>query len=84
MLLKFEPAPLVLGFVLGPLMEENLRRAMLLSRGDPMVFLQRPISAALTITTVVLLVWAVWAQVRGRKRFASVAAPDDGAAESAR
>ena len=40
--LEFEPAPLLLGFVLGPMMEENLRRAMLLSRGDPMVFLTPP------------------------------------------
>ena len=40
----FEPAPLLLGFVLGPLMEENLRRAMLLSRGDPMTFVESPIS----------------------------------------
>jgi TctA family transporter len=41
------PAPMLIGFVLGPMMEEHLRRAMLLSRGDPMVFLQRPISATL-------------------------------------
>ena len=45
MKLGCEPAPLLLGFVLGPMMEENLRRAMLLSRGDPTVFLTRPISA---------------------------------------
>ncbi len=46
-LLRFgcEPAPLVLGFILGPLMEENLRRSLVISRGDPMVFLERPISA---------------------------------------
>jgi TctA family transporter len=42
-----EPAPMLLAFILGPLMEEYLRRAMLLSRGDPMVFLRRPISATL-------------------------------------
>jgi putative tricarboxylic transport membrane protein len=85
LLLQMEPAPLVLGYVLGPLMEENLRRAMLLSRGDALVFFQRPISAALMITTFLLLVWAIWAQYRGRKRFASVvASADDGAAESAR
>jgi TctA family transporter len=53
--LECEPAPLILGFILGPLMEENLRRAMLLSRGDPMVFLQKPISAAFIIASVVLL-----------------------------
>ncbi len=42
--LECEPAPMILGYVLGPLMEENLRRAMLLSRGDPTVFFTRPIS----------------------------------------
>ena len=42
-----EPAPMLLAYILGPLMEEYLRRAMLLSRGDPMVFLRRPISATL-------------------------------------
>ena len=41
------PAPMLIGFVLGPMMEEHLRRAMLLSRGDPMVFVERPISASL-------------------------------------
>ena len=43
----FEPAPLLLGFVLGPLMEENLRRAMLIARGEATVFMTRPISAVL-------------------------------------
>ncbi len=43
--LECEPAPLLLGFILGPMMEENLRRALLLSRGDPTVFVTRPISA---------------------------------------
>ncbi|TKV70550.1 tripartite tricarboxylate transporter permease [Rhizobium sp. AU243] len=43
----FEPAPLLLGFVLGELLEENLRRALLLARGDVLVFIERPISAAL-------------------------------------
>jgi TctA family transporter len=42
-----EAAPMLLAFILGPLMEEFLRRAMLLSRGDPLVFVQRPISATL-------------------------------------
>ena len=45
--LRLEPAPLLIGFVLGPMMEEHLRRAMLLSRGDPMIFVQRPISATM-------------------------------------
>jgi TctA family transporter len=53
--LECEPAPLLLGFVLGPLMEENLRRAMLLSRGDPTVFFTRPISLAMLIAAAGLL-----------------------------
>ena len=44
----FEPAPLLLAFVLGPLMEENLRRAMLIARGDATVFFTRPLSSGLT------------------------------------
>jgi TctA family transporter len=51
-----EPAPLLLGFVLGPMMEENLRRALLLSRGDPSVFFTRPISLTLLIIAALLLV----------------------------
>ena len=55
--LECEPAPMLLGFILGPMMEEYLRRAMLLSRGDPLVLFQRPISAAiLAVAAVALLV----------------------------
>jgi TctA family transporter len=50
-----EPAPLLLGFVLGPLLEENLRRAMIIARGDATVFLTRPISAGLLAVALVLL-----------------------------
>jgi len=53
--LECEPAPMILGFILGPLMEENLRRAMLLSRGDPMTFVTKPISAGFIIASVILL-----------------------------
>ncbi|MFD2368391.1 tripartite tricarboxylate transporter permease [Pseudoduganella sp. GCM10020061] len=42
-----EPAPMLLGYIIGPMMEEYMRRALLLSRGDPMVFVERPISAAM-------------------------------------
>ena len=66
--LRFSAAALLLGFVLGPLMEENLRRALLVARGDPMVFLERPISAGLLACCAALLVWSVIASVRaGRK-----------------
>ncbi|HET7670802.1 MAG TPA: tripartite tricarboxylate transporter permease [Burkholderiales bacterium] len=54
--LDCEPAPLLLGFVLGPMMEENLRRALLLSRGDPVVFFTRPISAGLLAVSALLLI----------------------------
>ena len=47
--LDFEPAPLLLGFVLGPMLEENLRRAMLLSRGSPSVFVTHPLSLGLLV-----------------------------------
>ncbi|MBL8484927.1 MAG: tripartite tricarboxylate transporter permease [Rhodocyclaceae bacterium] len=53
--LDCEPAPMLLGFILGPMMEEFLRRALLLSKGDPGVFVTRPISAALLTLAVVLL-----------------------------
>jgi putative tricarboxylic transport membrane protein len=54
--LDCEPAPLILGFVLGPMMEENLRRAMLISRGDPLVLITRPMSLAFLLLAVGLLV----------------------------
>jgi TctA family transporter len=53
--LKCEPAPLLLGFILGPMMEENLRRAMLLSRGDPTVFFTRPLSLTLLVMAAALV-----------------------------
>ena len=60
----FEPAPLLLGFVLGKLMEENLRRALVLSRGDIMTFVERPVSAGLLLVSVILLVLALLPAMR--------------------
>ncbi|MRX50000.1 tripartite tricarboxylate transporter permease [Paracoccus sp. S-4012] len=65
--LRFEPAPLLLGFVLGPLLEENLRRAMILSRGDPTTFVTRPISAGLLVVSVAVLVLVFLPQIRKRR-----------------
>jgi putative tricarboxylic transport membrane protein len=62
-----EPAPMLLGMILGPLMEENLRRAMLIARGDPSVFLTRPISAVLLAIAALLLVLAVLPTIRKRR-----------------
>jgi len=64
---EFEPAPLILGFVLGPLMEENLRRAMLIARGDVTVFVTRPISGTLLGIAVLLLVLAGLPMLRKRR-----------------
>jgi putative tricarboxylic transport membrane protein len=62
-----EPAPFVLGFILGPLMEENFRRAMYLSRGDALIFLQRPISAFLLVLALALLVILVLPAVQAKR-----------------
>jgi putative tricarboxylic transport membrane protein len=61
MLIKFgfEPAPMLLGFVLGKLMEEKMRQALIISRGSFMTFIERPISAGLLVVTVIVLVVAV-------------------------
>src|SRR5262249_20086674 len=67
MKLGFSLAPMLLGFVLGPMMEETLRRALLQSRGDPTVFVQRPISLGFIIVTVLILVAMVLPAVRKRR-----------------
>jgi putative tricarboxylic transport membrane protein len=64
--LDCEPAPLLLGYVLGPLMEEYLRRAMLIARGDATVFLTRPISLLFLIGTVLILILMIAPAVRGK------------------
>ncbi|CAN1521311.1 Protein of unknown function DUF112, transmembrane [Burkholderiaceae bacterium] len=63
-LLKFDAAPLLLGFVLGPLMEENLRRALLLSRGDLGTFFDRPISAGILAFGGALVAWTLLSALR--------------------
>ncbi|MBZ5487328.1 tripartite tricarboxylate transporter permease [Halomonas aquamarina] len=67
LLLGFEPAPLLLGFILGPMMEENFRRAMLLSRGDLMVFLERPVSATFFAMIAALVVWSIYSAIRKKR-----------------
>jgi putative tricarboxylic transport membrane protein len=70
LLIRFgcEPAPLLLGFVLGPMLEEYLRRAMIISRGDPMIFLTRPISATLLALAVLAVVIAVLPSIRQKRK----------------
>jgi len=62
--LRFEAAPMLLGFVLGPMMEENLRRALLLSRGDPSTFIERPISATVLALCAAVLLWTAYAALK--------------------
>ena len=70
-----EPAPLLLGFILGPMMEENLRRALLLSRGDWTTFATRPLSAGLLLAAVLMLVVVSLPAIRS-KRAEAFAEPD--------
>jgi TctA family transporter len=75
-LLGYSPAPLILGFVLGPMLEENLRRSLLVSRGDPSVFIDRPIALTILILTLAIitipLVASAW-----RSRKGEVSSPVD-------
>ena len=68
-LIKFgcEPAPLLLGFVLGPLLEDHLRRAMIISGGDPTVFVTRPVSAGLLLAAAAALVITVLPAIRKKR-----------------
>ena len=68
--LECEPAPLLLGFVLGPMMEENLRRALLLSRGDPTVFVTRPLSLVMLLLAAGLIVLIVLPNFRKTREVA--------------
>jgi putative tricarboxylic transport membrane protein len=63
-----EPAPLLLGFILGPMMEENLRRALLLSRGDWSVFVTSPLSASLLAIATLLLVIVLLPSIKKKRK----------------
>ncbi|TMH02725.1 MAG: tripartite tricarboxylate transporter permease, partial [Betaproteobacteria bacterium] len=68
--LKCEPAPLLLGFILGPMMEENLRRALLLSRGDWSTFATRPLSAGLLIAAAIMIITVILPGISGKREAA--------------
>ncbi len=76
LLLDFHPAPILLGFVLGPRFEENFRRAMLISRGDILVFLKHPISLAFISVAVLLIVMQIYLRLRKPKMIAEEQALD--------
>ncbi len=73
--LRCEPAPLILGFILGPMMEENLRRAMLLSRGDATVFFTRPLSLGLLVAAAALIVIVALPNIKKKREVAFQEAP---------
>ena len=66
--LSCEPAPLLLGFILGPMMEENLRRALLLSRGDWTTFMTRPLSAGLLIAALLMVIVVTLPSISSRRQ----------------
>jgi TctA family transporter len=68
--LECEPAPLILGFILGPLMEEHLRRAMLLARGDPTLFInpaEKPISFSFLLASLLLIAVIALPDIRKKR-----------------
>jgi TctA family transporter len=67
MRMKCEPAPLLLGFILGPMLEANLKRAMLLAKGDATTFMTRPISATMLLVALLLLLTVVLPQFRKKR-----------------
>jgi TctA family transporter len=75
-ILGFEPAPMIIAFVLGPLMEENFRRAVQLGRGDWTIFLTRPVSGTILVVTAILLAWSLWASFRQHPEPATAAASE--------
>ena len=63
-LLSFEPAPLLIGFILGPLLEENLRRALLISNGDFLALFMRPVSGSLLAIAILIVAFMAYTNIR--------------------
>jgi TctA family transporter len=66
--LGFQPAPLLMGFILGPMLEENFRRALLLSRGNAFVFFERPLSGSFMAITILMLATVAYKRLRNRPK----------------
>jgi len=66
--LGFQPAPLLMGFILGPMMEENFRRALLLARGDMFTFFERPLSGSFMAVTILMLATVAYKRLRSRRK----------------
>jgi TctA family transporter len=72
--LGFSMAPLLLGFVLGPLMEEHFQRAMIQAHGNLLIFFERPISGTAMFIAIALAAWAAYAAIKRKPMLAEVAA----------
>jgi TctA family transporter len=75
--LDFEPAPLLMGFVLGPMMEENLRRSMTISHGDPTVLVTRPLSLVLLCVSALMLLATLMPAIAKKREKTFEKAEDD-------
>ncbi|RDW12898.1 tripartite tricarboxylate transporter permease [Paracoccus thiocyanatus] len=75
--LDYSPAPLLLGFILGPLMEENLRRALVFSRGDYSVFVTQPISATFLLVTLLLVLLMIATTIWSRRHAVRLAQAEE-------
>lgn len=80
----FPQAPLLLGFVLGPMLEEHFRRAMLISRGDLSVLVSTTASQVILALTLLILIWGVWAVVTGRRNSAPRSTTDESSDSSSK
>jgi putative tricarboxylic transport membrane protein len=67
---RFEPAPLVLALILGPMLEVNFRQSLILSHGDLSIFFQRPIAAVLLVVSMVLLAYPILQDIKKQRRSA--------------
>ena len=67
--------PFILAFILGPILERNTRTALLMSRGDPMIFIKSPIAAVLLVLAIAALIWSLWRKTKGR--VSAMAVPEE-------
>jgi len=77
MRLELDPPPLMLGFILGPMLEENFRRALLLSRGSFKTFVTRPISGTLLALVALFVVWNIVSFFIKSKKAKEIVAPEE-------
>jgi TctA family transporter len=77
-LLRFQAAPLLLGLVLGPMLEENFRRAMVIAGGDFSSFFTRPLSAAFLVCIALVLAWTIYSRIRSGRGLEAAAANEAG------